>query len=74
MAVAVAESQGSDVAAGLGLRLRKLRTSAGLSRSDLARGRFSKEYLSQIERGKTRPTAETVAWLAGQLGVSADLS
>jgi tetratricopeptide (TPR) repeat protein len=74
VAVAVAESQGSeDVAAGLGTRLRKLRTSAGLSQSELAAGRFSKEYLSQIERGKTRPTEETVAWLAGRLGVDADL-
>ncbi len=74
VAVAVEESQGSgDVAAGLGIRLRKLRTSAGLSQSDLAAGRFSKEYLSQIERGKTRPTADTVSWLAEQLGVDADL-
>ena len=61
------------VAAGLGIRLRKLRTSAGLSQTELAAGRFSKEYLSQIERGKTRPTAETVAWLAERLGVDADL-
>ncbi len=74
VAVVVEESQDSeDVTAGLGIRLRKLRTSAGLSQSDLAAGRFSKEYLSQIERGKTRPTAETVAWLAEQLGVDADL-
>jgi tetratricopeptide (TPR) repeat protein len=74
VAVAVAESQGSeDVAAGLGIRLRKLRTSAGLSQSELAAGRFSKEYLSQIERGKTRPTPDTVAWLAERLGVDADL-
>ncbi len=71
---AVAESQGSeDVAAGLGIRLRKFRTSAGLSQSELAAGRFSKEYLSQIERGKTRPTPETVVWLAERLGVDADL-
>jgi tetratricopeptide (TPR) repeat protein len=27
----------------------------------LAAGRFSKEYISQIERGKTRPTEETIA-------------
>ncbi len=31
--------------------------------------RFSKEYISQIERGKTRPTESTVAWLADRLGV-----
>ena len=57
----------------LGSRLRKLRTTAGLTQTELAGGRFSKEYLSQIERGKTRPTPDTVAWLAEQLGVDADL-
>ena len=55
----------------LGDRLRQLRVSAGLTQSDLARERFSKEYISQIERGKTRPTRETVEWLAEQLGVDA---
>jgi tetratricopeptide (TPR) repeat protein len=53
----------------LGDRLRQLRVAAGLTQSDLARGRFSKEYISQIERGKTRPTAETIEWLAAALGV-----
>ena len=52
-------------------RLRNLRVAAGLTQSDLAGGRFSKEYLSQIERGKTRPTAETLEWLAARLGVDA---
>jgi tetratricopeptide (TPR) repeat protein len=33
--------------------------------------RFSKEYVSQIERGKTRPTRETIEWLALRLGVDA---
>ncbi len=55
----------------LGDRLRQLRVSAGMTQSDLARERFSKEYISQIERGKTRPTRETVEWLAAQLGVDA---
>src|SRR6059036_2999439 len=53
----------------LGERLRQLRVSAGLTQSDLAGERFSKEYVSQIERGKTRPTRETVEWLAIRLGV-----
>jgi tetratricopeptide (TPR) repeat protein len=53
----------------LGERLRQLRVSAGLTQSELAGERFSKEYISQIERGKTRPTAETVDWLAARLGV-----
>jgi tetratricopeptide (TPR) repeat protein len=62
-----------DLADGLGARLRTLRTTAGLTQTDLAAGRFSKEYLSQIERGKTRPTPDTVAWLAERLGVDATL-
>ena len=53
----------------LGERLRTLRVSAGLTQTQLAGERFSKEYISQIERGKTRPTATTIAWLAQQLGV-----
>jgi len=55
----------------LGERLRQLRVAAGLTQSDLAGDRFSKEYISQIERGKTRPTVETIDWLALRLGVDA---
>jgi tetratricopeptide (TPR) repeat protein len=54
---------------GLGERLRTLRVNAGLTQTDLAGARFSKEYVSQIERGKTRPTQETIEWLAQRLGV-----
>jgi transcriptional regulator with XRE-family HTH domain len=53
----------------VGQRLRTLRIAAGLTQSELAAGRFSKEYVSQIERGKTRPSAETVEWLAARLDV-----
>src|SRR5437867_12677497 len=55
----------------LGERVRQLRVGAGMTQSDLAGNRFSKEYISQIERGKTRPTTETVEWLALRLGVDA---
>ncbi|HEY7017545.1 MAG TPA: tetratricopeptide repeat protein [Gaiellaceae bacterium] len=55
----------------LGERVRQLRVAAGLTQTDLAGDRFSKEYVSQIERGKTRPTRETIEWLAGKLGVDA---
>ena len=54
---------------GIGERVRALRVTAGLTQTELAGERFSKEYVSQIERGKTRPTADTVAWLAERLGV-----
>src|SRR5436189_885400 len=53
----------------LGERLRQLRVAAGMTQTGLAGDRFSKEYVSQIERGKTRPTAETILWLADRLGV-----
>jgi tetratricopeptide (TPR) repeat protein len=53
----------------LGERLRQLRVAAALTQSELAGERFSKEYVSQIERGKTRPTRETIEWLAARLGV-----
>jgi tetratricopeptide (TPR) repeat protein len=55
----------------LGERLRQLRVAAGMTQTDLAGDRFSKEYVSQIERGKTRPTRDTIDWLARQLGVDA---
>ena len=55
----------------LGERLRQLRVAAGMTQTGLAGDRFSKEYVSQIERGKTRPTAETILWLADRLGVDA---
>src|ERR687885_2827598 len=55
----------------LGERLRQLRVAAGMTQTDLAGDRFSKEYVSQIERGKTRPTRETIEWLAQRLGVDA---
>src|SRR6185295_12855707 len=59
------------VSSGLGTRLRQLRVAAGLTQSDLAGDRFSKEYVSQIERGKTRPTPQTLGWIAERLGVDA---
>jgi tetratricopeptide (TPR) repeat protein len=55
----------------LGERLRQLRVAAGLTQTELAGNRFSKEYVSQIERGKTRPTRETIEWIAARLGVDA---
>jgi tetratricopeptide (TPR) repeat protein len=55
----------------LGERLRQLRVAAGMTQTELAGDRFSKEYVSQIERGKTRPTRETISWLSERLGVDA---
>src|SRR5256886_15546684 len=52
----------------LGERVRQLPVAAGLTQTDLAGDRFSKEHVSQIQRGKTRPTRETIEWLAVKLG------
>jgi tetratricopeptide (TPR) repeat protein len=56
-------------AATIGARVRRLRGLRGLTQSALAGDRFTKEYVSQIERGKTRPTPQTLDWLAERLGV-----
>ena len=58
--------------ADLGERVRRLRIAAGLSQTQLAAGRFSKEYVSQIERGKTRPTPDTLVWLGERLGADTE--
>ena len=52
-----------------GTRLRKLRIARGLTQAELASDRFSKQYVSELERGTTRPTTETLDWLAERLGV-----
>ena len=65
-AVPVAEPMETSVS--VGGRVRALRRTSGMSQSELAGGRFSKEYMSQIERDRTRPTVETLDWLAGRLG------
>lgn len=66
------QSGQARAAAQLGDRVRTLRMAAGLTQTDLAGDRFSKEYVSQIERGKTRPTDETITWLSARLGVDVD--
>ncbi len=53
----------------LGARLRAHRIAAGLTQADVGGAHFSKEYISQIERGKSRPTGEAVEWLAARLGI-----
>jgi tetratricopeptide (TPR) repeat protein len=72
LSAAQTKTPAGPAGARLGERLRQLRVAAGLTQTDLAGDRFSKEYVSQIERGKTRPTRETIEWLAAKLGVDAN--
>ena len=63
---------GASAGLRLGERVRQLRVAAGLTQSELAGDRCSKEYVSQIERGKTRPPRETIEWIAARLGVDSE--
>ena len=65
------EVQPGTIAApsGVAQRLRTLRKHAGLTQTELAGERFSKEYISQIELGKTRPSAEALEYLAARRDV-----
>ena len=40
-----------------------------MTQAELAAGRFTKQYVSQIERGEIVPSGELIAWLAERLGV-----
>jgi tetratricopeptide (TPR) repeat protein len=56
-------------AAGVGARVREARLDAGLTQGELGGERFSKEYVSQVELGKTRPSPAALDWFAQRLGV-----
>jgi tetratricopeptide (TPR) repeat protein len=51
-------------------RLKDLRLQAGLTKTALARPRYTVSYVSQIEAGKRSPSAEALAFFASQVGVS----
>ena len=55
-----------------GMRLRRLRESAGLSQTALAGVDLHPSYISLLESGRRAPTADVVAVLSGRLGVSPD--
>ncbi len=59
----------ADPAAGVGSRVRALRLERGLTQAELGGVRFSKEYVSQIELGKTSPSDAALEWFSTLLGV-----
>jgi tetratricopeptide (TPR) repeat protein len=71
MAASDVRLSGSVTPSGVAERLRTLRKHAGLTQGELAGERFSKEYVSQIELGKTKPSAESIEYLATRLDVDA---
>src|SRR5262245_51151016 len=69
MAASSVRVSGHPAPSGVAERVRTLRKHAGLTQTELAGERFSKEYVSQIELGKTRPSAEAIEYLAARLDV-----
>src|SRR5437660_12528361 len=59
----------TERAPGVGARVRAARLDAGLTQAELGGSRFSKEYVSQVELGKTRPSPPALEWFAERLGV-----
>ncbi|MGN6380849.1 MAG: tetratricopeptide repeat protein [Gaiellales bacterium] len=53
----------------IGMRVRELRVGAGLTQAELGGTRFTKEYVSQVELGKTKPSDAAIAWFAERLGI-----
>ncbi|MEI6045828.1 MAG: tetratricopeptide repeat protein [Chloroflexota bacterium] len=54
----------------VGLRIRESRTEKGMSQKDLVGERFSKSYISSIERGKITPSLKALEYIAKRLSVS----
>jgi tetratricopeptide (TPR) repeat protein len=59
----------ADPASGTGARVRALRVASGLTQAELGGERFSKEYVSQVELGKSPPSAAALEWFGLRLGV-----
>jgi tetratricopeptide (TPR) repeat protein len=55
---------------GIGGRVRDGRMALGLTQADLGGERFSKEYVSQVELGKTRPSDAALEWFSARLGIA----
>ena len=53
----------------VGERIRRLRLERGMSQSELAAGRLSKGFISQIESGRSRPSPESLRFIAQRLDV-----
>lgn len=60
----------SESLQGLGERLRKARSEAGLSQSQLGKPHFTRAYISALELGKVRPAMSSLEFLAAKLGKS----
>jgi tetratricopeptide (TPR) repeat protein len=58
------------LAQAIGARLRAQRARAGLTQSQLAEGRYTKAYVSALEKGLAKPSMAALSFFAIRLGVS----
>ena len=59
----------SAMTAGVGARIRSLRTARGLTQAQLAEPQYTKAYISMLESGRTRASMKALEHIAGRLGV-----
>jgi tetratricopeptide (TPR) repeat protein len=55
---------------GLAERFQELREQAGLTKTALARPRYTVSYVSQIEAGRRRPSSDALAYFSDRMGVT----
>ena len=61
----------SVLAARIGGRIRAARLAAGLTQQQLAAGRYTKAYISALEKGHAKPSMAALDFIAGRLGMPA---
>lgn len=59
----------SHVARRIGERIRQVRTRAGLTQAQLAKGRYTAAYISALERGLAKPSMAALTFISDRLGV-----
>lgn len=61
----------ADLAGRIGERIREARVKAGLTQQKLAEGRYTKAYISALEKGHAKPSMAALNFLADRLGLPA---
>ncbi|HUG47658.1 MAG TPA: helix-turn-helix transcriptional regulator [Candidatus Limnocylindria bacterium] len=61
----------SALALRIGQRIRAARTEAGLTQQQLAHGRYTKAYISALEKGHAKPSMAALNFLSERLGLAA---
>lgn len=61
----------SVLASRIGGRIRAARLAAGMTQQQLATGRYTKAYISALEKGHAKPSMAALDFIAGRLGMPA---